>query len=146
MEPGGALISITRLRVRSWRFLPAFFVKAMRSAFQARRDPGSLRVALLREANNTFWTATAWRDEEAMRSFMLAGAHRGAMKRLLDWCDEASVVHWLQASPELPPWEEAHRRMQQEGRPSKVRFPTEAQRQHRIAPPVLRHTKPVRLK
>ena len=58
-----------------------------------------------------------------MTAFMLAGPHRGAMKRLLDWCDEASVVHWFQDVADLPSWEESHRRMREAGRPSKVNFP-----------------------
>jgi hypothetical protein len=35
----------------------------------------------------------------------------------------------------LPSWSEAHRRLQQEGRPSKVRFPSDAQRRFEIPPP-----------
>ncbi len=128
------LVSVTRLRVRSWRFLPAFMLKAFLSARQAKSAPGNLAVAILREANNTFWTRTAWTDEAAMKAFMLAGPHRGAMKRLLDWCDEASVVHWLQESAEMPSWEEAHRRMQEEGRPSKVNFPSADHVARRLAP------------
>ncbi len=128
------LVSVTRLRVRSWRFLPAFILKAFRSALQAKRAPGNLAVAILREANNTFWTRTAWVDEKAMKAFMLAGVHRGAMKRLLDWCDEASVVHWIQDVAELPSWEESHRRMREEGRPSKVNFPSADHVAYRIAP------------
>ena len=128
------LVSVTRLRVRSWRFLPAFFIRVFRSALQAKRAPGNLAVTILREANKTFWTRTAWVDEKAMKAFILAGPHRGAMKRLLDWCDEASVVRWIQDVAELPSWEEAYRRMREEGRPSKVHFPSADHVAFRIAP------------
>ena len=90
-------VSITRLRVRSWRYLPAFFVAALRSALQARRAKGNLAVGMLREARNTFWTRSLWTDEAAMRAFMVSGAHRMIMPRLLEWCDEASVAGWLMA-------------------------------------------------
>ena len=93
-------------------------------------------MRLLREPNNTFWTCTLWSDEPAMRAFMMSGAHRKAMPKLINWCDEASVVHWQQEAAEPPPWHEAHRRMQAEGRASKVRYPSEAHRRFEIpAPP-----------
>ena len=43
-------------------------------------------------------------------------AHGPIMRSLLNWRDEAAVVHWTQPEAELPGWEEAHRRLQQDGR------------------------------
>lgn len=128
-------VSITRLRVRSKKYLPAFVVAALRAAMQARRAKGSVGVSLLAEAHHTFWTCTLWIDEAAMRQFTSAGAHRMIMPRLLDWCDEASVVRWTQDSPERPSWEEAYRRMQRDGRPSKVNHPSESHRRFMVAAP-----------
>ncbi len=119
-----ALISITRLRVRSPRYLLPFIWYSLLSAWQAKRAPGNLGVKLLRDANSTYWTNTAWQDEAAMRAFMLSGAHRRAMPKLLEWCDEASVARWSQETTQLPDWPEAHRRMVEEGRRSKVNHPS----------------------
>ena len=83
-------------------------------------------MALLRDANNAFWTCTAWRDEESMRAFTTAKPHRRAMDKLILWCNEASVVHWSQETPDLPRWHAAHRRMVREGRRSKVKYPSAA--------------------
>ncbi len=130
-----AFISVTRLRVRSLRYLLQFVWHALKSARQAERASGFLGGRLLREAKNTFWTMTAWEDETAMRAYRSAGAHRGVMPKLLDWCDAASVVHWSQESLELPDWQEAHQRMVKEGRPSKVNHPSPAQVANRIAAP-----------
>lgn len=66
---------------------------------------------------------TAWDSRNAMRAYMTTGSHRTAMLLLLDWCDEASVVHWDQDGDALSGWTEADRRMRVEGRPSKVRRP-----------------------
>ena len=132
-------ISITRLRVRSWRFLPSFFVQAVLAARQARAAVGNLGVSVLREAGNVFWTRTLWDSESAMRSYMLAGPHRRAMPTLLEWCDEAAVAHWSREWPQPPDWQESHRQLMTIGRASKVRLPSEAQRQYQIpAPQVLR--------
>ena len=51
-----ALISITRLRVRSVWYLPGFIYYALKSSRQAKRAAGNLDIGLLREANMTFWT------------------------------------------------------------------------------------------
>jgi hypothetical protein len=128
-------VSITRLRVRSFRYLPVFLIGAFRSARQAKNAPGNLAVSLLSDSNFTFWTRTLWSDERSMRAFMLVGAHRRIMPRLLQWCDEAAVAHWLQESPEAPSWQEAYRRLQQEGRASKVDHPSAAQLRFEIPPP-----------
>ena len=66
---------------------------------------------------------TVWRSGDDMRAYMRIGAHLKAMPKLLDWCDEASIVHWEQDDAEVPSWTEADQRMRSESRPSKVRHP-----------------------
>jgi heme-degrading monooxygenase HmoA len=132
-----AFVSITRLRLRSWRYAPFFFVQAIRSARQAKGAPGSLGVTILREPGNIFWTRTVWDAESSMKAFMLSGSHRGVMHSLLEWCDEAAVAHWTQDSSEPPAWSEARAQLLRIGRPSKVNHPSEAQRQYQIAEPRL---------
>ena len=133
-----ALISVTRLRVRSFRYIAGFIFYTLLSALQAKRASGNLGIGLLRDANSTFWTRTAWLDEASMRAFMMATPHRRAMSRLVDWCNEAAVVHWAQENSGLPDWLEAHRKMVAEGRRSKVKHPSPAHETYEIAPPKLR--------
>ena len=128
-------VSITRLRVRAWRYLPGFVIQSFRAARQAKLAAGNVAVSLLRDADRAFWTRTVWRDEAAMRSFMRSGVHRRVMARLPEWCDEATLVHWVQDANEPPSWPEAHRRLQQEGRRSRVNYPSEAQRRFEIREP-----------
>ena len=82
-------VSITRLRLRSVRFLPGFARHTLGSIRQVKRAPGFLGGALLPDRAWTFWTMTAWDRRDSMRAIMVGGAHRTAMTRLLDWCDEA---------------------------------------------------------
>ncbi len=117
-------ISVTRLRIRSIRFLPGFAVHALRTRDQVRRADGFETGALLPDRGWTFWTMTAWANEASMRRFVLGGPHRVAMPRLVHWCDEASVVHWQRNEAGLPTWDEADRRMREHGRPSKLRNPS----------------------
>jgi hypothetical protein len=131
-------VSITRLRVRSWFYLPAFFVQSVRAIKQAREAEGNRSVAVLLDVKKTFWTRSVWASETAMRAYILAGVHRKVMGRLAQWCDEAAIVHWTQESMEPPMWEDAHRRLQQDGRASKVHEPSEDQRNYRIPAPIVR--------
>lgn len=128
-------VSVTRLRVRCWRFVPAFLVLALRSARQAKAAQGNSAVAVLAEAQRTFWTRTLWDDESAMCAFIRGEPHRRAMARLGKWCGEASVVHWTQATADAPSWIEAWQRMQADGRPSLLDRPSNAHIQFQIAAP-----------
>jgi heme-degrading monooxygenase HmoA len=131
------VVSITRLRVRRWWYLPAFVLTAIRSAKQAAAAEGNLAAALLRDRNRVFWTATAWASDAALKAFMHTPPHGPAMRKLLEWCDEASLVRWAQETAALPSWDEAHRRLQQDGRPSKVNHPSDAHTAFRVPPPAV---------
>lgn len=141
-----AHVSVTRLRIRHWRYLPGFLAQTIRSALQARSARGSIVVAIANDAHNVFWTRTIWESEAAMREFMLSGAHRAVMPKLLHWCNEASVVRWTQATPELPSWSETHRRMQDEGRPSKVAHPSPDHLSYEIPAPAFPPSQELRFK
>ena|ERR1700761_1527283 len=128
-------VSLTRLRIRSIRFLPLFAIHAFRSRDQARRAAGFLSGALLLDRKWTFWTITAWADEASMRAYRNTNAHKAAMPRLLNWCDEASLAHWVQSETSLPSWLEADKKMRETGRISKVRYPSPHHENMSFAPP-----------
>lgn len=128
-------VSITRLRVRSWTHLPMFAIFALRSARQCAKSAGNLKTELLADRHYTFWTATVWSSEAAMKQFMLAGVHRQAMPKPLHWCDEAALVHWTQEDERLPAWEEIWTRLLKEGRRSKVHHPSPAHLAHNLPAP-----------
>ena len=131
-------VSVTRLRIRAWRYLPLFFWDALRTGKQARQASGNLSMAVLPDAKHTYWTRTVWADEASMRQYMSSGAHGKAMRKLLLWCDEASVVHWTQDTAEPPSWPQAYDRMVQQGRKSKVKYPSDAHLRFEIDRPVVR--------
>jgi quinol monooxygenase YgiN len=128
------VLAVTRLSVRSLRFLPGFIWHAVRSERQARNAQGCVATDVRREKLLVFWTRTAWRDEAAMRAYMTSGAHKKVMPKLRHWCNEASVVHWSDAVGQLPDWNLAQERLRRDGRVSRVRYPSPAQTQGLTVP------------
>lgn len=128
-------VSVTRIALRSYRYWIPFAWDSLRSARQARRAEGFLGGRLMGDGRKVFWTVTAWSDEAAMRAFRNAGVHLAAMRRLPGWCSEASYTHWEQGAPALADAREAHRRVRDEGRLSRVRHPSPAHAAGRAAEP-----------
>ena len=118
------IAAVTRLRLRSLRFVPLLIVAAIRARRQARTSDGCLAADTRTERGRVFWTRTLWRDAAAMHGFARRDAHGAAMPRLQDWCDEASVVHFEHGT--LPDWDEAEARLRDAGRVSRVRHPSPA--------------------
>ncbi|MGI8745360.1 MAG: antibiotic biosynthesis monooxygenase [Bryobacteraceae bacterium] len=118
-------VSITRLHLRSLRFLPPFLWITEKSARQLLTEPGFRGGKLLIAAPREFWTVTVWDDENSMREYRAAGAHLQAMGKLTHWCDEASVAHWAQETDAASDWETVRRCMVENGRRSKVNHPSE---------------------
>ncbi len=104
--------------------MPVFVLYTLQSLRQVKRAPGFKDGGLLPDRSWTFWTMTAWDSQASMRAYMTSGAHKRAMPKLMQWCDEASVAHWEQEQTELPSWTEADRRMRVTGRVSKVLHPS----------------------
>ncbi len=75
---------------------------------------------------------------------MVSGSHKQAMPHLLHWCDEASVAHWTQPDATLPSWTEADRRMREQGRISKVRYPSPQHASLSYRPPRTAASGPIR--
>ena len=103
-------ISITRLRLRHWWYLPAFFLGSNRSITQARKAPGFRKGITLADRKRAFWTLTGWESEAAMKAYRSSGPHKTVMGKLPGWCDEAAVAHYQ--ADELPPWTEAWERLE----------------------------------
>lgn len=95
-------VSLTRLRIRSIRFVPLFAFHTFRSLRQVSKSPGFQSGSILADRSWTFWTLTVWDMQESMRAYIVSGSHKQAMPHLLHWCDEASVAHWTQPDATPP--------------------------------------------
>lgn len=100
------LASVTRLRVRSFRYLPVFLYMTFLAKRQTVRSPGFLAGRLLLDAHLTFWTLTMtmWESEKTMKAFRGSGSHARVMPKLVDSCDEASYAHWSAGNDSVPQW------------------------------------------
>src|SRR2546423_4427258 len=129
--------SVTRLRVRSVRYVPAFLWRNLLTKRQVVRAPGFVGGRLLVDAGRAFWTLTLWESERTMKAFRGSGAHAGVMPRLAHWCDEASYAHWETPSPSVPDWPEAYQHLVSDGRLSRVAHPSKDHEGRRFPRPRL---------
>ena len=121
-----ALVSVTRLRVRSWRYMVPFAVYSLRAVRQARKSGGFLGGWVGSSGNRAFWTVTVWTDEAAMKRYRDSGVHKAAMPKMLDWADEGAMTRYEQPAVESPSGPAAQAALLSRGRTSKVRYPTPA--------------------
>jgi hypothetical protein len=130
--------SVTRLRVRSLRYLPAFLWMTYLTQRQVKRASGFRGGRLLIDARWTFWTVTVWEDDRAMKAYRGAQAHGRAMPWLAEWCDEAAYAHWTQEGDTLASWPEAHERLVIDGKLSRVSHPSPDHESRLFPPPRLK--------
>ena len=130
--------SVTRLRVGSLMYLPAFLWQTFLSQRQVVRAPGFSGGRLLVDAKRTYWTLTVWQDERAMRAFRGSAPHAKVMPRLVEWCDEAAYAHWVPNGDTMPSWQEAYERLIAEGRLSRVSHPSASHDARQFAKPRLK--------
>jgi hypothetical protein len=92
---------------------------------------------VLAEANNTYWTRTAWRGRAEMDSFVGSEPHLGTMGRIDNWCDEATFVDWEQASAGALDWQDGYRRLVAGGQPASLTHGTAAHQTRDFPAPVV---------
>jgi hypothetical protein len=131
------VIVITRLRLRDPAFFDDFFASAVAVVEQAQATEGNLGAEVLAEANNTYWTRTAWQGRAEMDNFVGAEPHLGTMGRIDDWCDEAAFVDWEQPAAGALDWQEGYRRLVADGKASTLTYGTEANQTRDYPAPVV---------
>jgi heme-degrading monooxygenase HmoA len=131
-------ISVTRLRVRKFFYLPQFLWGTQHAQRQVVRAPGFLGGRLLVDKRRAYWTLTVWESEKAMKAYRGSGAHGAVMPRLMQWCDEAAYAHWESADASVPEWPEAYQVLLKSGKRSRVNHPSAAHEAQLFPPPRLR--------
>lgn len=130
-----AIVSGTRLHLRSVWFFPPFVWHARRSLGQAQAAPGFLRGRVLRSDGLTFWTLTLWSGEAEMRAYRNSGRHKEAMGKTTRWCDELVTATWEQPGDDLPDWDEVVASLVSEGRFLKLPLASPRHQAREVPPP-----------
>jgi hypothetical protein len=130
------VIVVTRLRLRDPALLDEFFTAAVAVLEQAKNSDGSLGADVLADANDTWWTLTAWQERGPMRAYVGTEPHLSTMARLDDWCDEATFADWEQSSPDLPDWQTSYRRLIADGQVASLTHASDAHAARAFPPPV----------
>ena len=115
------VIVVTRLRLSDPALFDEFFASAVAVTEQAGNSDGNLGADVLADANNVFWTRTAWRARGPMQAFAGSEPDLTTMARLDDWCDGATFTDWEQSDPSLPDWQTGYDRLRS-GRESYARL------------------------
>jgi hypothetical protein len=129
------VIVVTRLRLKDPALLDEFFTDAVAAIEQATKAEGNLGADALADANNAWWSVTAWQDRPRMQAFVGAEPHLDIMTRLDHYCDEATFVDWEQASPKLPDWRTNWTHLTADGTAAVLTHPSAANQTRDFPPP-----------
>ena len=114
------VIVVTRLRLKDPSLLDEFFTDAVAAIEQATKSEGNLGADALADANNAWWSVSAWQERGLMQAFVDGQPHLGISGRLDHYCDEATFVDWEQASPDLPDWQTSWRHLTADGKAAEL--------------------------
>jgi len=103
------LCTVTRMRVRNLRVLPAFIKASAGAAIAARRTPGNVRTRLLgMPPFPIFSTLSVWESPEAMAAFAKSPVHRDCMANMPKWAARGRFVTFSTETPRVS-WRRAGR-------------------------------------
>ena len=105
-------VSITGLQLKGRRHFFKFWWHAIRSMAQARRAEGNITTDA-RLIDGVHHTRTVWRDEGAMRRYLVAGAHLKAMKAFGSIATGKTLGFYCDS---VPDWDDVHQAWQLRGR------------------------------
>ncbi len=131
------VIVVTRLRLKDPAFQDEFFADAVAAIEQAQKSAGNLATDALADANNAWWTVTAWQERRLMHAYVRTEPHQSIRTRLDRFCDEATFVDWEQESPDLPDWQTSWQHLVADGTVAELTGPTQAHQTRDFPTPVV---------
>lgn len=105
-------VSITGLKLKSLFHSPRFWWLAIRSMRQAMQASGNISASA-QTINGIHHTLTVWKDEAAMRTYLVQGAHLQAMKAFRGIATGKTIGFFAETPPD---WSEVHQIWLERGR------------------------------
>jgi hypothetical protein len=127
---------VTRVRLKDGALLDEFFTDAVAAIEQAQKSAGNLGADALADADNAWWSVSAWQERHLMQAFVRSEPHLRISARLDHYCDAATFVDWEQDNPNLPDWQTSWRHLVADGKVADLTQPSTAN-QTRAFPPAV---------
>jgi Domain of unknown function (DUF3291) len=109
------LALLSGLPLKTYRGFPRLVRFVVGTVQQMYGSRGAIGVTLrARPLARTFWTLSAWQDDQALREFVMKRPHLDAMKEMEPYMNPARFLRWRVTGNELPlRWADAVRRFKQ---------------------------------
>jgi len=110
---GQVVVFASRFVLTSRRHTFRFLRYATRIRAQVLRSPGALGLSLIAQPmRRTYWTLSAWRDQESLDTFVRTPPHRDGMVALHPLMHDAAFASWTVEPDTLPAqWPQAKERL-----------------------------------
>ena len=107
------VVMASRLPLRSYTRIPSFIRATSRIRRQLVAAEGLVGYSLdAKLLSKTFWTLSAWRNQEALDSFARAEPHRSVIRAIRPHMGGTTFVTWAVTGADLPVrWEAARERV-----------------------------------
>ena len=103
----------TFLPLRSWKYMIPFQLLTLTVLRQIKQTKGVVNYAVKADfPRKHFWTASVWKDQHSLKSFMIAEPHPTAVKKFSEWSGDGSTfVEWTDRSDSIN-WTYALKKLQ----------------------------------
>jgi hypothetical protein len=127
---------VTRLRLTDPALPDELVTDAVAAIERAMKSDGNLGADALADANNAWWSASAWQERHLMQAYADSEPHPGISARLDHYCDEATFIDWEQDSADLPDWQTSWRHLTADCKAAELTHPSAANQTRDFPPPV----------
>jgi len=113
-----AFVMASRFEVRSFKDVPRFFLRSLAAWKQVSGAPGAYGASLIAQPlKRTFWTLSAWEDQDALYTYARTEPHKSIMTGLRPTMKDSVFTFWQTTAADLPvDWTEARRRLAEQSR------------------------------